>query len=419
MIIIPVWLPVLPASVLAHACRQSGSRADRLASTELSLVISRDQAVIAPTIFVQIHRLQVSLVDRLPTFASFSTIDSRSEDLSFTARMSPSLFDQRPASTERSTIVISRDVAIIEPIICSHIHRLLYSWADQLLSSSAPSAIVIPSDQALTAPTILEHTRRLSASLFHQQLQASMALSTIVVSRDLTTIEPNIQEHIKRVPTPSADQLPASKAPSVLVPTHRLSASMVTQQLQASTALSTSVISSRHLFIMAPTIRAPVCRLPSPFADQLPASSMFATSIRDVAVRAPSFEYAIPESTALSTIVTSRDAIAQPRPSHLSQSFGVSDISKICLPSCIHLKVQLFLVSQLQPFQLPDVVEPLLLLFIFLRGPLVEGADGGFWRCQGGGVLPVANDAELPLPPPEPPPAQPLSRASSSVSMLY
>ena len=146
---------------------------------------------------------------------------------------------------------------------------------------------------------------------------------------------------------------------------------------------------------------------------------MIDSSTSDVAVTVPTVEYVIPESTALSTIATSRYAMAQPRPSYLSLSFGATDISKTCVPSCIHRKVHLFLASQLQPFQLPEVVTPLLLVSVFLKGPLAEGIDEGFWRCQGGGVLPVAYDAVLLLPPPEPPPVKPLNWAFTSVSTVY
>ena len=95
-----------------------------------------------------------------------------------------------------------------------------------------------------------------------------------------------------------ADQLPASIASSVRAHTHRLSASQVAQQLLKSAALSTCV-TSRHLTVIELTIHALICRLPSPFADQLSASStMIVSSTSDVAVKAPTVEYAIPESTA-------------------------------------------------------------------------------------------------------------------------
>lgn len=160
MIISPRCLAVVAPTVLVHTCRLSASRVDQLqASAALSTRLSSGNiAIIAPTILAHILRLRSSLADWLPACTSVSIVDSSSGDLPVTARLSASLIDHLNASTAFSTIVISRDVAIIEPTICAHIPWMLSSLAYQLLSSSAPSAVVILRARAIIAPTILKHT---------------------------------------------------------------------------------------------------------------------------------------------------------------------------------------------------------------------------------------------------------------------
>ena len=201
-------------------------------------------------------------------------IDTSSGDLPITARLSASLFNDLGDSTAFSSIVISRDVAIIEPTIRAHIHWMLSFLADQLLSSSAPSAFVVLRARAIIAPTILEHTYLLSASLYGQQPQASTVLSTTAFSRDLAITVPTICPRIRRLPASLEDQLHASSAcsmiiipsdlpiiaPTILMHTCRQSTSLVAQQIQASTALSTIVIFKERITIFcggsAPSIHS-------------------------------------------------------------------------------------------------------------------------------------------------------------------
>ena len=140
MITIPIGLPVLAPSVLVHTCRrqESASRIDqRLASIELSTVISRNQAILASIIFAQLHPLPAFLVDQsqestspsiifiptwLPVLPASVLVHTCSR------QESASRIDQRLASTELS-LVISRYQAIIAPNIFAQIRPLSASVA--------------------------------------------------------------------------------------------------------------------------------------------------------------------------------------------------------------------------------------------------------------------------------------------------
>ena len=204
------------------------------------------------------------------------------------------------------------------PTICPRIRRLPAPLADLLPASSTCSMMIIQSDLSKIAPTLLTHNCWQSTSLIAQQIQASMALSTIVISRDRITIAPIIihhstdpsyahlstvnfsgrsaypgicgtfndchfqRSHYYSTENSSARSVTAifcgGSAPSI----HSIKRSCAysstvsfsgAQQLLKSAALSTCV-TSRHLTVIELTIHALICRLPSPFADQLSASSV-------------------------------------------------------------------------------------------------------------------------------------------------